>query len=124
MHIVTCTCADNQIMHMYLIFFHMVFFFFFLEAWWHKHQFMLLKAIHLLCFSAGDLRRANGLLARYGFLLHEGGSPSVRIYNLLMKVFHHMQTYGFLKSRSSFVSQFLASVIYICVWYFHKDETI
>lgn len=33
----------------------------------------------------GDLRRANGLLARYGFLLHEGGSPSVRIYNLLMK---------------------------------------
>ncbi|XVE97263.1 hypothetical protein REPUB_Repub03eG0005100 [Reevesia pubescens] len=34
---------------------------------------------------AGDLRRANGLLARYGFLLREGGSPSVFTYNLLMK---------------------------------------
>ncbi|KAG6643926.1 hypothetical protein I3843_08G021200 [Carya illinoinensis] len=34
---------------------------------------------------AGDLRRANGLLARYGFLLREGGSPSVSVYNLLMK---------------------------------------
>ncbi|KAK4338058.1 hypothetical protein RND71_042545 [Anisodus tanguticus] len=32
---------------------------------------------------AGDLRRANGLLARYGFVLHEGGS--VLVYNLLMK---------------------------------------
>ncbi|XP_044462915.1 pentatricopeptide repeat-containing protein At5g10690 isoform X2 [Mangifera indica] len=34
---------------------------------------------------SGDLRRANGLLARYGFLLREGGSPSVLLYNLLMK---------------------------------------
>ncbi|GKV16315.1 hypothetical protein SLEP1_g26973 [Rubroshorea leprosula] len=34
---------------------------------------------------AGDLRRANGLLARYGFLLREGGNPSVSAYNLLMK---------------------------------------
>ncbi|XP_031276422.1 pentatricopeptide repeat-containing protein At5g10690 isoform X2 [Pistacia vera] len=34
---------------------------------------------------AGDLRRANGLLARYGFLLREGGNPSVLLYNLLMK---------------------------------------
>ncbi|XP_047327073.1 pentatricopeptide repeat-containing protein At5g10690 [Impatiens glandulifera] len=34
---------------------------------------------------AGDLRRANGLLARYGFLINEGGSPPILIYNLLMK---------------------------------------
>lgn len=34
---------------------------------------------------AGDLRRANGLLARYGFVFHDGGSPSISIYNLLMK---------------------------------------
>ncbi|KAI4377598.1 hypothetical protein MLD38_015197 [Melastoma candidum] len=34
---------------------------------------------------AGDLRRANGLLARYGYVLHEGGSPSVLLYNMLMK---------------------------------------
>ncbi|XP_039024314.1 pentatricopeptide repeat-containing protein At5g10690 [Hibiscus syriacus] len=34
---------------------------------------------------AGDLRRANGLLARYGFRLREGGSPSILTYNLLMK---------------------------------------
>uniref|UniRef100_A0A2N9HK98 CBS domain-containing protein n=1 Tax=Fagus sylvatica TaxID=28930 RepID=A0A2N9HK98_FAGSY len=34
---------------------------------------------------AGDLRRANGLLARYGFVLREGGNPSVSVYNLLMK---------------------------------------
>ncbi|TYJ32897.1 hypothetical protein E1A91_A05G067600v1 [Gossypium mustelinum] len=34
---------------------------------------------------AGDLRRANGLLARFGFLLHEGGSSSILTYNLLMK---------------------------------------
>ncbi|XP_050364642.1 pentatricopeptide repeat-containing protein At5g10690 [Argentina anserina] len=34
---------------------------------------------------AGDLRRANGLLARYGFLLREGGSLSLTVYNLLMK---------------------------------------
>ncbi|KAL3330608.1 hypothetical protein AABB24_034441, partial [Solanum stoloniferum] len=34
---------------------------------------------------AGDLRRANGLLARYGFVFHEGGYPSVLVYNLLMK---------------------------------------
>ncbi|KAG6666877.1 hypothetical protein CIPAW_01G062100 [Carya illinoinensis] len=34
---------------------------------------------------AGDLRRANGLLARYGFLLREGSRPSVSVYNLLMK---------------------------------------
>ncbi|KAB2629522.1 pentatricopeptide repeat-containing protein [Pyrus ussuriensis x Pyrus communis] len=34
---------------------------------------------------AGDLRRANGLLHHYGFLLREGGSLTVRVYNLLMK---------------------------------------
>lgn len=34
---------------------------------------------------AGDLRRANGLLARYGYVLHEGGRPSILMYNLLMK---------------------------------------
>lgn len=38
--------------------------------------------------SAGDLRRANGLLHHYGFLLREGGSLTVRVYNLLMKVPH------------------------------------
>ncbi|KAJ9167593.1 hypothetical protein P3X46_019212 [Hevea brasiliensis] len=41
----------------------------------------LLNAI----IESGDLRRANGLLARYGFLLREGGNPPVLIYNLLMK---------------------------------------
>ncbi|KAH9623888.1 hypothetical protein KSS87_022937 [Heliosperma pusillum] len=34
---------------------------------------------------AGDLRRASGLLARYGYVFHESGSPSIVIYNLLMK---------------------------------------
>ncbi|KAH0989741.1 hypothetical protein GBA52_001224 [Prunus armeniaca] len=34
---------------------------------------------------AGDLRRANGLLAHYGFLLREGGSLTLTVYNLLMK---------------------------------------
>ncbi|XP_022729908.1 pentatricopeptide repeat-containing protein At5g10690 isoform X5 [Durio zibethinus] len=38
---------------------------------------------------AGDLRRANDLFARYGFLLCEGGSPSILTYNLLMKGFGH-----------------------------------
>ncbi|XP_054793552.1 pentatricopeptide repeat-containing protein At5g10690 isoform X4 [Prosopis cineraria] len=33
----------------------------------------------------GDLRRANGLLARYGYLLREGGNFSVSVYNLLIK---------------------------------------
>ncbi|XP_058067931.1 pentatricopeptide repeat-containing protein At5g10690 isoform X2 [Magnolia sinica] len=33
---------------------------------------------------AGDLRRANGLLARYRFALHKEG-PSISMYNLLMK---------------------------------------
>ncbi|RDX93976.1 Pentatricopeptide repeat-containing protein, partial [Mucuna pruriens] len=33
----------------------------------------------------GDLRRANGLLARYGFVLQEGGNFSVSVYNILMK---------------------------------------
>ncbi|EFH49728.1 pentatricopeptide repeat-containing protein [Arabidopsis lyrata subsp. lyrata] len=35
--------------------------------------------------NAGDLRRANGLLARYDILLLDHGTPSVLIYNLLMK---------------------------------------
>ncbi|KAJ6329850.1 hypothetical protein OIU76_008636 [Salix suchowensis] len=35
--------------------------------------------------SAGDIRRAKGLLARYGYLLHESRNPSILIYNLLMK---------------------------------------
>ncbi|XP_030486649.2 pentatricopeptide repeat-containing protein At5g10690-like [Cannabis sativa] len=34
---------------------------------------------------AGDLRRSNALLSRYGFFLREGGSFSVTAYNLLMK---------------------------------------
>ncbi|CAM8955519.1 unnamed protein product [Rhodiola kirilowii] len=34
---------------------------------------------------AGDLRRANGLVARFGSLLHEGGDTSISLYNLLMK---------------------------------------
>ncbi|KAL9227212.1 hypothetical protein vseg_002933 [Gypsophila vaccaria] len=34
---------------------------------------------------SGDLRRASGLLARYGYVFHESGSPSTLIYNLLMK---------------------------------------
>ncbi|KAL0372029.1 UNVERIFIED_CONTAM: Pentatricopeptide repeat-containing protein [Sesamum calycinum] len=33
----------------------------------------------------GDLRRANGLLARYGYVLQEGESPSILTFNLLMK---------------------------------------
>ncbi|TKY58236.1 Pentatricopeptide repeat-containing protein [Spatholobus suberectus] len=33
----------------------------------------------------GDLRRANGLLACYGFVLREGGNFSVSVYNILMK---------------------------------------
>ncbi|KAE9586487.1 hypothetical protein Lal_00044642 [Lupinus albus] len=33
----------------------------------------------------GDLRRANGLLARYGFVLREDGNFSISVYNLLMK---------------------------------------
>ncbi|XAR71039.1 hypothetical protein NMG60_11028119 [Bertholletia excelsa] len=36
---------------------------------------------------SGDVRRANGLLARFGFLLNEGSNPSILIYNLLMKGF-------------------------------------
>ncbi|KAF9614450.1 hypothetical protein IFM89_018686 [Coptis chinensis] len=35
-------------------------------------------------FSAGDLRRAHGLLARYRSILHEDG-PSILMYNLLIK---------------------------------------
>ncbi|KAH8504017.1 hypothetical protein H0E87_011600 [Populus deltoides] len=35
--------------------------------------------------SAGDIRRAKGLLARYGYLLHESCNPSILVYNLLMK---------------------------------------
>lgn len=31
------------------------------------------------------MRRANGLIARYGFLLREGGNLSISVYNLLMK---------------------------------------
>lgn len=34
---------------------------------------------------AGDMRRANGLVARYRLMLHED-SQSVLLYNLLMKV--------------------------------------
>ncbi|XP_074334241.1 pentatricopeptide repeat-containing protein At5g10690 [Apium graveolens] len=35
---------------------------------------------------AGDLRRANGLLARYGFVFTEGGKHySISVYNMLMK---------------------------------------
>ena len=41
---------------------------------------------HVDFCSAGDMRRANGLIARYGFLLHEGGNLSISVYNLLMKV--------------------------------------
>ncbi|KAL8499460.1 hypothetical protein ACS0TY_022429 [Phlomoides rotata] len=34
---------------------------------------------------SGDLRRANGLLARYGYALQECGNPSILTFNLLMK---------------------------------------
>ncbi|XP_048332396.1 pentatricopeptide repeat-containing protein At5g10690 isoform X2 [Ziziphus jujuba] len=34
---------------------------------------------------AGDLRRAYGLLAQYGFFLRERGSLSIAVYNLIMK---------------------------------------
>ncbi|KAK6116958.1 hypothetical protein DH2020_049333 [Rehmannia glutinosa] len=34
---------------------------------------------------SGDLRRANGLLARYGYALQEGGRSSILTFNLLMK---------------------------------------
>ncbi|WVY90152.1 hypothetical protein V8G54_035666 [Vigna mungo] len=34
---------------------------------------------------AGDLRRAHGLLARYGFVFQEGGKFSVSVYNILIK---------------------------------------
>lgn len=44
-----------------------------------------LASLYLLS-SAGDLRRANGLLARYGHALQEGGPPSILTFNLLMKV--------------------------------------
>ncbi|KAK7377325.1 hypothetical protein VNO80_02748 [Phaseolus coccineus] len=33
----------------------------------------------------GDLRRAHGLLARYGFVFREGGKFSVSVYNILIK---------------------------------------
>lgn len=45
----------------------------------------LLHGLLNALLDAGDLRRANGLLARYGFVFHEGGGPSILIYNLLMK---------------------------------------
>ncbi|KAK6129854.1 hypothetical protein DH2020_036440 [Rehmannia glutinosa] len=34
---------------------------------------------------SGDLRRANGLLARYGYALQEGGRSSIWTFNLMMK---------------------------------------
>jgi hypothetical protein len=43
--------------------------------------------VYLQCYSAGDLRRANGLLACYGSVLREGEHFSVSVYNLLIKVF-------------------------------------
>ena len=53
----------------------------------YNFKIMFSGAASLLhCFSTGDLRRANGLLARYGSVLHEDGSPSILMYNLLMKV--------------------------------------
>lgn len=45
----------------------------------------LLHGLFNALVEAGDLRRANGLLARYGFVFHEGGSPSILIYNMLIK---------------------------------------
>lgn len=45
--------------------------------------------------SAGDLRRANGLLARYGTLLLQHGGPSILIYNLLMKVLENVKSWRF-----------------------------
>jgi len=41
---------------------------------------------YLQCYSAGDLRRAHGLLARYGFVFREDGKFSVSVYNILIKV--------------------------------------
>lgn len=45
---------------------------------------LLLGLLNAL-IDAGNLRRANGLLACYGFVFHKDGSPSISIYNLLMK---------------------------------------
>ncbi|XP_010265454.1 PREDICTED: pentatricopeptide repeat-containing protein At5g10690 [Nelumbo nucifera] len=39
---------------------------------------------------AGDLRRANGLLARYRVVLNECDGPSIIVYNLLMKGYINM----------------------------------
>lgn len=47
------------------------------------------------CFSTGDLRRANGLLARYGFVFNEGGNYSISVYNMLMKVCDIDNLYAF-----------------------------
>ncbi|PNY02435.1 pentatricopeptide repeat-containing protein at5g10690-like protein, partial [Trifolium pratense] len=46
---------------------------------------MLTGDVYLQCYSAGDLRRANGLLACYGSVLREGEHFSVSVYNLLIK---------------------------------------
>lgn len=47
----------------------------------HTGKFLLTCSV----FSAGDVRRANGLLARYRSALH-GSGHSILMYNLLMKV--------------------------------------
>ncbi|KAJ8526610.1 hypothetical protein K7X08_029087 [Anisodus acutangulus] len=53
------------------------------ETCWLRSQARVSETWNNMAGSAGDLRRANGFLARYGFVLHEGGS--VLVYNLLMK---------------------------------------
>ncbi|KAI4316215.1 hypothetical protein L6164_024214 [Bauhinia variegata] len=45
----------------------------------------LIYALLNALIEAGDLLRANGLLARYGFVLHQDGNVSLSDYNLLMK---------------------------------------
>ncbi|KAM0986963.1 hypothetical protein ACFXTH_011166 [Malus domestica] len=54
---------------------------------------------------AGDLRRSNGLLHHYGFLLREGGSLTVRVYNLLMKVLLSRRSSSKLISLSSLLPE-------------------
>lgn len=45
----------------------------------------LLHGLLNALIDSGDLRRANGLFALYGFVFHEGGRSPVSVYNLLMK---------------------------------------
>lgn len=54
---------------------------------------MLIFGLLNALIEAGDLRRANGLLARYGFVLCEEGNTSTLICNLLMKGYISIGSY-------------------------------